>query len=126
MIRLMLPRPFLRQFVSLVIALGVILAGAAPVWAAMPANSAMSPGMSMTMPGMPDSDCMGMVDSGAANKNLPVKSSNNACGMCATCAVLTLDVPLAELLVRGHEVVFAHDADRNGIAVLPALPPPIA
>jgi hypothetical protein len=90
----------------------------------MPANSAMSAGMSMT--GMAGGDCMGMVDPGTTNKNLPGKNSDNACGMCATCAVLVSEAPLAELLVRGHEVVFARDVDRSGIAIPPALPPPIA
>jgi hypothetical protein len=120
----MVPKPLLRQLVSLVIVLGVILAGAAPSWAAMPANGAMSPGMSITA--MAHGDCMGMVDPGTANKNLPGKNNDIACGMCAICGVLVSEAPLAELLVRAHEVVFTRELDRSGIAILPALPPPIA
>ena len=67
-----------------------------------------------------------MVDLGTTNKKLPGGNSDNTCGMCATCAVLVPAPPLTELLVRGHEVVFTHDVDRSGIAMPPALPPPIA
>lgn len=77
----------------------------------------------MEMAGM-SADCMDMAQHD--DKNLPSKNSGNSCGKCATCGIpISASLP-TERAYRSSEAVFTHDADRDGIAVLPALSPPIA
>ncbi len=121
-----------RQFATLVLALGVFLGGAAPSWA-MPGmaagNGSMPAGMAMTMPGMAmKNDRATTPDRGMPAKNAPCKNTDGSCAVCTACAVpavLLQQTSLALLLVGGREIVFALDVNHNGIAVLPALPPPI-
>lgn len=121
MIQPMLGRLFSRRIAALFLALGMVLGIAAPAWAAMPAKALSD--MSMMMPGMAMSaDCMDM-DHG---KNMPAKNTGNDCGLCVACGLPISATLLTEGVYRSSEAVFAHDVNRNGIAILPALPPPIA
>ncbi|MEY4967275.1 MAG: hypothetical protein RL274_2858 [Pseudomonadota bacterium] len=120
----MFARLFTRKFAALVVALGMLLGAMAPSLAA----PAISGGMAM-MPGMAMSaDCMEAMDQGAPAKDMPRKMNDGACGLCTACAlpVLLQQTSLAELLSRSGRAAFMRDVDRSSIAVLPALPPPIA
>ena len=126
----MVARLFPRRFITLVLALGLFLGGAAPSWAvpSMPGKATMPTGMAMMMPGM-QIDCMATIGKGAPVKNVPCKSTDNGCAVCTACAlpvVLLHESSPVQLLYRGERAAFPHIANRNGIAVLPALPPPIA
>jgi hypothetical protein len=126
MMHTMLHRLFTRHIIAVIVAVGVVLSGTAPGWAAMPANGSMSDGMSM-MPGMAtQNDCMGAAEHSRTGKNLPCKNADNNCGMCVTCGIPISGALLSERLSRRSEAVFTQDVNRNGIATLPALPPPIA
>jgi hypothetical protein len=123
MMRTMLHRLFTRHIIAVVVAIGVILSGTAPGWAAknsMPAGMSAMPGMAM------QNDCMDAVKHDGSSKDMPGKTTDNACGMCATCGVPISEALLSERLSRRGETVFTHDVSRSGIATLPALPPPIA
>lgn len=124
-------RLFTRQIVTLVLALGVFLSGAAPSWAmpVMWGKGSMPSDMSMTMPDMTmQNSGLGTSEHGTPSKNAPCKSSDGSCTVCTACAlpiVLVQDSSPIRLLDSGDEAVFAQDVNHNGIAVLPALPPPI-
>lgn len=120
---------FARRIATVILALGVFLSGATPSWAMtdVTGKNSTPASMSMMMPGMA-MHCSGMVDDGAPNKGAPCKSTDAGCAVCTACALsvgLLQDSSPIPALVRGEKVVFAQDANRNGIAVLPALPPPI-
>jgi hypothetical protein len=122
-------RPFARQIVTLVLALGIFLSGAAPGWAmpGMGGKGSVSAGMAMTMSGMAMQNAC-TPDRGTPNKNVPCKSSDGGCAVCTACAVQVAVLQQSHpvrLLLHGHEAVFPQDVNRNGIAILPALPPPI-
>lgn len=126
MIRCMLHRLVTRQIVSLVLALGMILGVTLPAWAATPAGAHSDMVMSdMAMPGMAMSaDCMDtMLHS---DKNLPAKNTDKSCGLCVACGLPIAAALLTEGSYLSSESAFTHDANRTGIAILPALPPPIA
>ena len=130
MVRTMFTRLFARQIVTLVLALGIFLSGAAPSWAmpGMAGKGSMPSSMSMAMPDMAMNTCLATSDRGTPNKNAPCKSTDSSCAVCTACAVpvavLQQSSPV-RLLLHGHDAVFPQDVSRNGIAVLPALPPPI-
>ncbi len=118
---------FARQFGTLFLALGVFLSAAAPSWAMPAVTSMSSPSMTM-MSGMAMSgDCMAAMERGPAHKSTPCKSSDMGCAVCTACAlpVATLQELSPIRLLENGESVFAEDVNRNSIAVLPALPPPI-
>jgi hypothetical protein len=71
-------------------------------------------------------DCMGAAEHSTTDKNLPCKNGDNSCGMCVTCSIPIQEALLSERLSRRSEAVFTQDVNQNGIATLPALPPPIA
>lgn len=126
MVGSMIDRFFGRRVAALIVALGVILSGTAPAWA-MPAAGNGSK-MAVTMPGMAmDTSCMEM-GKAAPGKQVPTKSSDASCGACISCApniALVLDlVPLPILHQYGDSLIGA-DANPDGIASPPALPPPI-
>jgi hypothetical protein len=83
----------------------------------------------MMMPGMAmHNDCAGMVDNRAPTKGTPCKSTDAGCALCTACALsfgLLQDSWPVQAVLRGEKMTFAQDVNRNGIAVLPALPPPI-
>ena len=121
MIRYMVQRLFSRQFVSLVLALGMLLGVALPAWAAMPAKAPSDMAMSdMAM----SADCMDAMQH--SDKNLPSKNTNKSCGLCVTCGLPLSASLLAEGSYLSSDPVVTHDANRTGIAIPPALPPPIA
>ncbi|MBI3676971.1 MAG: hypothetical protein HY243_10200 [Proteobacteria bacterium] len=123
---------FARQIVAFVLALGVTLSGAAPSWAmpGAPGKGTMPAGMSMTMSGTAmQKDCMASMERGTPNKGMPRKGSDNSCAVCTVCCAL----PVAAIqnsapfrLFDGNDrTALPPDVSRNGVAVLPALPPPI-
>src|SRR5882724_1731639 len=120
----MLARLFTRRIVTLLLAIGVFLSGAAPSWA-MPnvagRTSAPTSMSMMMMSGMAmQNTCMGAADKGAPNKGIPCKSMDTSCAVCTACALavgLLQDSSLIQLLVRGNESVFAQDLNRKSIAV---------
>ena len=121
---------FARQVAALIVALGVFLSGSAAAWA-MPAttNSDAMPGMSMAMPGMAmQNACMAAVDKASPSKQAPCKTGDSSCATCTACATnVALAQPLVSvaLTYRHVERVFASDVNPDGVARLPALPPPI-
>ena len=132
MVRAMFGRFLGRQVAAVVVALGVFLSGAAPALA-MPALGDMGsmPGMSMMMPDMAmQTGCAGMAmpDKGTPTKQSPCKGSDGSCAVCAGCAVnigLVPEIAPAALLYHRDSGVFAGNANPDGIASPPALPPPI-
>lgn len=125
----MVARLFPRRLITLVLALGVFLGGAAPSWAVpgMPGKATMPTSMAMKVPGM-QIDCMATMGKVAPVKNAPCKSTDSGCAVCTTCAlpvVLFQGSSPIQLLHRGQRIALPRTVNRNGIAVLPALPPPI-
>jgi len=65
---------------------------------------------------------------GKDTKQAPCKSTDNSCAVCMACAVntgLAAEISPALLLYDRNRGVFASDVNPDGIASLPALPPPI-
>jgi hypothetical protein len=123
MILSMLGKLFSRRIAALFLALGMLLGVAAPAWAAMSAKAPSDMSMMMAGMAMPE-DCMGTAQHN--DKNMPAKNSGMSCGICVACGLPISGALLTQGLYRSGEAVFAHDADHSGIAILPALPPPIA
>lgn len=129
---LMLSRLVARQIVSVVLALGIFLSGAAPSWAAsllLPVKDTKPTSISMAMPGMAMPDCMTMMGKSTPKQNAPCKSPDGGCAaVCTSCAlpVALIDetVP-APVLLGDDDGVFANDMNRSDISTPPALPPPI-
>jgi hypothetical protein len=121
-----------RQVATLVLALGVFLGAAGSSWAipSMAGEDSMPTGMSLMMPGMAMQNCCNSTaERGTPSKNAPCKNTDGGCALCTACGLpiaLLQESSLAELLYRSSETVFMHNVNRNGIATLPALPPPIA
>lgn len=117
----------------MVVALGVLLSGAAPAFA-MPVMSDVGsmPGMSVMMADMAmQSDCasMAMSDKDAPAKQAPCKSRDGSCAVCVGCAVnigLAPEISPATMLYHRDSGVFAGNVNADGIASPPALPPPIS
>src|SRR5258706_7608879 len=131
MVRDMFGRLVARRIATLVLAFGMFLNGAAPSWAvpAAAGRGSMHAGMAMMMPGMAvQNACAAMPNKGDINKHAPCKSADGNCVVCAACglsfAVIQVTSPIRSL-DSGDQPRFGHDASRNGIALLPALPPPI-
>ena len=119
----------MRQAITLLLALGVLLGAAAPSLAmSMALKRDLAPTGMLMMTGMAmSSDCMEAMERGAPNKSLPRKNVSAACGVCTGCALPVLpQTSFSELLYGSSQNVFTHDAIQSGIAILPALPPPIA
>ena len=119
-----MPQLFGRRITALLVALGLCLAGTAPVWAA-PGSFASMP-CSMMMPDMP-------VPTGSmtAQKQAPVKNApcdNAGCGCCVagTCAMPSGLIPeaAASTLCQFGEISFL-DESLDGISHRRGLPPPI-
>ena len=130
MIAPMLSRYLTRRIATLALALGMVFGAVAPGWAAaaMPMQGTEQTEAPMTMAGMVmQGDCMGAMEHDGTNKDVPRKGSP-VCGMCMGCAlpILLQGASLTELLYGSSNVLFAHDANKSGIATPPALPPPIA
>lgn len=123
-------RFFTRHAAAFVIALGLLLNGAFPccAWTGMDGKPTMPTGMSMAMSGM----SMQQIDLHSAAKESPAKgipsNSIDSCFAFCTCAipVLALQNGLSVQLYHYGDGWFARDANRDGLATLPNLPPPIA
>lgn len=130
-ISMMSSRLFARRIVMMVVALGIVLSGADPSLAmiGVVGKDLMPAGMSIMMPGMAmQCDCSGMAYDRGSNTGSPCKTKDAGCALCTTCALpvgLRQDSSLFQLFARGSEIVFTQDVNRCGIAVRPALPPPI-
>jgi len=124
----MFPRHFTRQALTLALALGIMLSAAAPSLAVSLTLAKDSTPTEMAMPGMAmQGDCMEAMERGTPSKDMPRKNAGGACGLCIGCGLpVLLQASLAELLYGSSQAVFTHDVTRSSIAVLPALPPPIA
>jgi hypothetical protein len=126
----MVIRVLARHIATLVLALGVFLGGAAPSWAmlSMSGTDSMPAGMAMTMPGMVMQNAHSpSLEKGTSQKDTPCKGSNACCAICAACAlpVALIQDTSSIVLSGGQTVPFPEDVNRNGLAILPALPPPI-
>jgi hypothetical protein len=118
-----------RQIATFIVALGLLLNVMAPVCAmpVMPAHT--DPAMMMAMPGMAmDQDCMDMGKS-VPEKQKPGKTHDSSRAVCTSCAVMMGLVP--DAIVAPHPAqhrfgVAGADANPDGIASPPALPPPIS
>ncbi len=125
----MFDRLITRQIAALVIALGVLLSGAAPAWAGATISNdgPMSSGMEMMMPGMDmQNNCM--PDKDFAGKQAPCKSTDNSCAVCVSCAVnvgLAPQFSMAALVYHRTTCLFVADAKPDGLTTAPDLPPPI-
>lgn len=127
MFRTMVGHTLGRQVAALIVVLGVMLSGSAPAWAVTGMDT--MPGMSMAMPGMVmQNACMAAPDKGSPAKQAPCKNSDSSCATCTACAInvgLPQSLASVALLYRHVKNVFASDVNPDGIALLPALPPPI-
>jgi hypothetical protein len=117
-----------RHAAIFVVALGMLLNGAFPCCAYAGVNDKTS--ATADMPMMPDMP-MQQASKPLAEKGTPVKgvpcNDLNGCFAFCTCAIPVLfqdgfSVPLFHY----GDVWFASDANRDGITILPDLPPPIA
>jgi hypothetical protein len=119
---------FTRQAAMFVIALGLFLNGAFPCCAyagagntaPLPAGMSMMPDMSMQQAAMPVSE------KGAPAKGVPCNDLSGCFAFC-TCAIpVVFQGGLSVQLYHYSDVWFPSDLNRDGIAILPDLPPPIA
>ena len=121
----MAPRFLGRRIVALVVALGVSFSAVAPALAVPAGDSVMA---GMTMPGVTmDSGCMEAAQKSLPAKQAPGKSTRGSCSLCISCAVnIDLASAIAETFLwhRGDRLMGA-DVSPDGIAIPPALPPPI-
>ena len=131
MVHAMFDRLVTRQIAAMILALGIFLSGAAPVWAdaTMSSKGSMSSGMSMMMPGMDMStNCMDGQDKSSPSKQAPCKNTDSSCAVCAGCAVnvgLTPSFSPETLVYHRSAGLFVADAKPDGLTTPPALPPPI-
>lgn len=126
-VRIMFAQAIGRQIAALVVALGVFLGGVGPSWAVPAASSGTSrPAMTMAMNDMP-MPCAEMMGNTSPAKQMPGKDSGSSCAVCIACAVNVMPQGLlpVTLIYQGEIRVVSRDASRNGVAILPPLPPPI-
>lgn len=131
MVRAMFGKAFPRRILTAILALGIVLSGAAPSWA-MPFAQAQKKDAtlaSMTMPGTAmRSDCMAMMAKSTSQKNMPCKNPDGSCAaVCMSCAlpIALLAESLVPMLGHDSDGNFTSDVNRNGVSSPPALPPPI-
>ena len=116
----------LRSVGIVVLALGLVLGGVAPVWAA-PLVQSMT---SADMAGMADDASMGpgtCIDETKqdVDQKMPCKSMQGACGTCVTGNMLGQPVLGITFLGVPSPRISASNPIRSSISVPPALPPPI-
>jgi hypothetical protein len=121
---------FVRKTAMFVIALGLLLNGVFPccAWAGMDGKPTIPVGMSMTMPGMSMQQIdLHSVAKGAPAKGMPGNSMGGCFAFCS-CAIPVLAVQdsLSAQMFHYGDGWFARDVDRDSLATLPSLPPPIA
>ena len=116
-----------RKVAALVVALGVFLGAIGPSWAVPAVDRDHSQStMAMTMADMP-MPCAEMMEKLSPAKKMPCKD-DNSCVACIACAVNVGEPqefsPVA-LFFQGEIRAISRDANRNGVAAPPPLPPPI-
>ena len=128
MIRHMVSRRLIQRIAACLVALGLLFSGAVPGWARpMAGNRNAAANMAVTMPSMAMDDCMAMMGKDSSPKKMPSKSGDLSCTICAFCAVnvgLTSLIPAPFSRQRDAGLIVS-DVNPDGIAVPPALPPPI-
>lgn len=114
-----------RRILALIVALGMSFSTVAPALAVPAGDNNVMAGM--TMPGM-DGGCMEAAQKSMPAKQLPGKSNRGSCSLCISCAV---NIDLGSALIaapflwhRGDRLT-GTDARPDGVAIPPALPPPI-
>jgi hypothetical protein len=93
----------------------------------MAGNRSATTNMVAGMSSMAMDDCMGMMDKDSPAKKMPSKGGDLSCTICAFCAVnvgLTGLIP-APFSRHREAGLIVSDVNPDGIAVPPALPPPI-
>jgi hypothetical protein len=124
----MLASLFARRIGALVVALGLLLSGAAPALSAPASSDNTMPGMTMNMPGMVmDNSGMG-AGKATPDRRSPCKDCDNGCAIGASCAgniALMLDLVPVPFPSYRNVGLIGPDAAPDGIASPPALPPPI-
>ena len=114
-----------RRIIALVVAPGVSFSAVAPALA-VPPNERVVAGMTMPGGGM-DNGCMEAAQKSLPAKQAPGKSTGGSCSLCIACAVnIDLALAIAETFLwhRGDRLIGA-DVSPDGVAIAPALPPPI-
>jgi hypothetical protein len=118
-----------RQIATFVIALGLLLNAMTPACAMPTKPTHADPVITAAMPGMAmDQDCMDMGKS-MPEKQRPGKPHDNSRALCTSCIVMVGLVPdvIATPSPAQHGFgVSGTDANPDGIASPPALPPPIS
>lgn len=79
------------------------------------------------MSGM-DGNCMEMAANAKPAKQVPGKGDQGSCAFCIACAVslgLSTDLMATPIFWRRNAGLIAADVSPDGIAIPPALPPPI-
>lgn len=120
----MIARPFGLRIAAMMAALGMFFSVAAPALAVPYDANVMS---EMTMPGMAmDSGCMETAQKSIPSKQMPGKSNRGSCTLCISCAVDLASVLIAApFLWHRSDRLMGSDSNPDGVAIPPALPPPI-
>ena len=114
-----------RRIVALIVALGVSFSAVAPALA-VPAGDSVMAGMTTSGVAM-DSGCMEAAQKSLPAKQAPAKRTHGSCSLCISCAVnidLSSAISATFLWHRGGRLMGA-DVSPDGVAIAPALPPPI-
>lgn len=122
----MIARPFGLQIAAMITALGIFLGAVAPALAVPQDANTMS---DMTMAGMTmDGSCMEAALKSMPTKQLPEKSNRSSCTLCISCAVNidSASVLTAPAIWRRTDRLMGSDSNSDGVAIVPALPPPIS
>lgn len=118
----------LQQICVVVLAVGIVLSGAAPALACAGRAAAGPQHMAMSMTAGNMQQPCGAMHKTAQHSQSPCKHGKSACPMCAAClASVTLNQGWFAIgpLLRSAEQPFPFDVVGRSIAVRPALPPPI-
>jgi hypothetical protein len=123
----MVTQVFGRQIATLFVALGILIGGIGPSWAVPAASGTDSHSvMTMTVADMP-MPCAEMMKKSSPAKQMPCNESGSSCAVCVACAINITPQgfsPIA-LFYQGEISAVSRDANRNGVATAPPLPPPI-
>lgn len=130
MVFVMVARSFGRQIATLIVALVMVLNGAAPA-GAMPAaiGGDTMPSVTIMIPGTAtNGNCLESISKSAPAKQVPCKS-DGSCPLCVSCAVnvgLVSDPVPTPFSYHRDPGFIGIDVNSDSIAVPPALPPPIS
>lgn len=120
----MIARPLVLRAAAMIAALGMFFSAAAPALAVPPSANVMS---EMTTSGMAmDSGCMETAQQSMPVKQMPGKSNRSSCTLCISCAVDLASVLIAApFFWHRSDRLVGSDTNPDGVAIPPALPPPI-